>query len=56
MWKVQQAREAAWTSGEVLWHLRTTPLLRRDFLARLDSITGSQAADCSSRLSASPCD
>jgi Family of unknown function (DUF5995) len=40
MWKVRQAREAAWTNGEVLWHLRATPLLRRDFLARLDSMTG----------------
>jgi uncharacterized protein DUF5995 len=40
MWKVRNAREAAWTNGEVLWHLRGTPLLRREFLARLDSITG----------------
>jgi hypothetical protein len=40
MWKVRSAREAAWTNGEVLWHLRGTPLLRREFLARLDSMTG----------------
>jgi hypothetical protein len=40
MWKVRNAREAAWTNGEVLWHLRGTPLLRREFLARLDSMTG----------------
>jgi Family of unknown function (DUF5995) len=40
MWKVRNAREAAWTNGEVLWHLRGTPALRREFLARLDSITG----------------
>jgi len=40
MWKVRNAREAAWTNGEVLWHLRSTPLLGREFLARLDSTTG----------------
>jgi hypothetical protein len=40
MWKVRNAREAAWTNGEVLWHLRETPLLGREFLARLDSMTG----------------
>ena len=40
MWKVRNAREAAWTNGEVLWHLRGTPLLGREFLARLDSMTG----------------
>lgn len=40
MWKVRSAREAAWTNGEVLWHLRDTPLLAREFLARLDSLTG----------------
>jgi hypothetical protein len=40
MWKVRNAREAAWTNGEVLWHRRGTPALGREFLARLDSITG----------------
>ena len=40
MWKVRNAREAAWTNGEVFWHLRPAPLLRREFLARLDSMTG----------------
>ena len=40
MWKIRNAREAAWTNGEVLWHLRGTPLLGREFLARLDSMTG----------------
>ena len=40
MWKVRSAREAAWTNGEVLWHLRDTRLLAREFLARLDSLTG----------------
>jgi hypothetical protein len=40
MWKVRKAREAAWTNGEVLWHLRSTPVLGREFLARLDSTTG----------------
>ena len=32
MWNVRKAREAAWTNGEVLWHLRAAPLLRRDYL------------------------
>jgi uncharacterized protein DUF5995 len=40
MWKVRSAREAAWTNGEVLWHLRGAPLVAREFLARLDSLTG----------------
>lgn len=40
LWKVRKAREAAWTNGEVLWHLRGVPHLRREFLARLDSLTG----------------
>ncbi len=39
MWNVRKAREAAWTNGEVLWHLRAAPLLRRDYLARLDQMT-----------------
>ena len=38
MWNVRKAREAAWTNGEVLWHLRAAPLLRRDYLARLDQM------------------
>ena len=40
MWKVRQAREAAWTNGEVVWHLRAAPHLRRDYLARLDHMVG----------------
>jgi hypothetical protein len=40
VWKIRNAREAAWTNGEVLWHLRATPLLRRDYLVRLDLMTG----------------
>jgi uncharacterized protein with NAD-binding domain and iron-sulfur cluster len=39
MWNVRKAREAAWTNGEVLWHLRAMPLLQRDYLARLDQLT-----------------
>jgi hypothetical protein len=35
-----QVGEAAWTNGEVLWHLRAAPFLRREFLTRLDSRTG----------------
>jgi hypothetical protein len=40
MWKVRNARDAAWTNGEVAWHLRATPRLRRDYLARLDHMVG----------------
>jgi hypothetical protein len=40
MWKVRNAREAAWTNGEVVWHLRAQPRLRRDYLARLDHMVG----------------
>jgi hypothetical protein len=36
MWKVRRARDAAWTNGEVYWHLREAPRLQTDFLARLD--------------------
>jgi hypothetical protein len=40
MWKVRNAREAAWTNGEVVWHLRAQPRLRRDYLTRLDHMVG----------------
>jgi hypothetical protein len=39
MWNVRKAREAAWTNGEVVWHLRATPLLQRDYLSKLDQMT-----------------
>jgi hypothetical protein len=40
MWKVRNARDAAWTNGEVVWHLRDTPDLRREYLVRLDRMVG----------------
>ena len=40
MWKVRNAREAAWTNGEVVWHLRSLPHLRREYLGRLDHMVG----------------
>jgi hypothetical protein len=40
MWKVRNAREAAWTNGEVLWSLRRRPVLRDAFFSRLDGLTG----------------
>jgi hypothetical protein len=40
MWNVRKARDTAWTNGEVLWRLRPLPALQRDFLARLDQMTG----------------
>jgi len=39
MWNVRKAREAAWTNGELLWHLRATPLLRANYLTQLDQMT-----------------
>ena len=40
MWKVRHARDTAWTNGEVVWHLRVAPHLRRDYLSRLDRMVG----------------
>jgi hypothetical protein len=40
MWKVRNAREAAWTNGEVVWQLRAMAGLRRDYLSRLDQMVG----------------
>ena len=40
MFKVRAARAAAWTNAKVLWTLRDVPLLRDEFLARLDGLTG----------------
>ena len=40
MWKVRQARETAWTNGEVVWNMRAAPHLRREYLARLDHMVG----------------
>ena len=40
MWKVRRARDAAWTNGEVLWQLRAIGPLQRQFLERLDGMTG----------------
>jgi hypothetical protein len=39
MWNVRKAREAAWTNGEVVWHLRAAPRLQRDYLSKLDLTT-----------------
>jgi hypothetical protein len=39
MWNVRKARDAAWTHGEVLWQLRKTPRLQRDYAAQLDLMT-----------------
>jgi hypothetical protein len=36
IWNLRQAREAAWTNGEVLWQPRATPHLQRDYLSHLD--------------------
>jgi len=40
MWKVRQARETAWTNGEVLWQLRSFAPARDKFLGALDKLTG----------------
>lgn len=38
-WGVSAAREAAWSNAELLWHLRTEPLLSTSFLNTLDGLT-----------------
>ncbi|HEV8142203.1 MAG TPA: DUF5995 family protein [Methylomirabilota bacterium] len=40
MFKVREARKAAWTNAEVLWTLRRAPHLREAFFDRLDGLTG----------------
>jgi hypothetical protein len=40
MWNVRQARAAAWTNAQVLWGLRTVPVLRARFFDRLDRLVG----------------
>ncbi len=40
MWNVRAARDAAWTNAEVLWALKPTPTLQRDYFDRLDRLTG----------------
>ena len=40
MWKVERAREAAWTNAETLWALRGVPPLRARFLLTLDRMVG----------------
>jgi hypothetical protein len=37
---VGEAREAAWTNADVLWHLRALPALQQDYLGKLDRLTG----------------
>jgi hypothetical protein len=38
MWKVERAREAAWTNAEALWAIRRLPNLRGEFLKTLDGL------------------
>jgi hypothetical protein len=39
-WSVRAARDAAWTSFEVLWALDRLPTLRTEYFAKLDKMTG----------------
>ena len=39
-WSVAAARQAAWTNGEVLWHLRSIDSIERTYLATLDRTVG----------------
>ncbi len=38
-WNVSAAREAAWKNAELLWHLRSEPLLSTSFMNSLDGLT-----------------
>jgi hypothetical protein len=40
MWDVRRARDAAWTNGLALWHLRDDPELAAQFLLSLDRMVG----------------
>jgi hypothetical protein len=40
MWKVERAREAAWTNAEALWAIRRLPRLRAEFLETHDRLVG----------------
>jgi hypothetical protein len=40
MWKVERAREAAWTNAEALWAIRRLPRLTAEFLETLDRLVG----------------
>ena len=39
-WSISRAREAAWTTAEVLWRLHDAGTVRADFLATLDRTVG----------------
>jgi hypothetical protein len=39
-WSVAAARQAAWTNGEVMWHLRSIGAIERTYLATLDRSIG----------------
>jgi len=39
-WSVAAARQAAWTNGEVLWHLRSIDSIERAYLETLDRTVG----------------
>lgn len=39
-WSVAAARQAAWTNGEVLWHLRSIGPIERTYLETLDRSVG----------------
>lgn len=38
-WSVSAARESAWNSAQLLWHLRSEPLLASNFMDTLDGLT-----------------
>jgi hypothetical protein len=40
MWKVERAREAAWTQAEALWAIRGLPHLSSELVATLDRFVG----------------
>jgi hypothetical protein len=40
MWKVERARDAAWTNAQTLWAIRDLPELKAQFLETLDRTVG----------------
>ncbi|HKU37350.1 MAG TPA: DUF5995 family protein, partial [Polyangiales bacterium] len=40
LWSLAHAREAAWSAGELRWHLRDLEYLSKQHLLKLDGLVG----------------
>jgi hypothetical protein len=39
-WSIENARDVAWSNGEVLWHIKSNLFVRETFLDSLDRLVG----------------